>query len=54
MYGLLAWVPQFSSLTAQLLSLAVRLGLGYLVMVVCWLTLAALISGGIPRPPGTS
>ena len=48
-YRLVWWVPAFSSLVAQALSMAVRFGVAYLLVLTGWLSLLASISGGRPR-----
>jgi hypothetical protein len=51
MVVLLGWVPAVSGLAVQAISLAIRFGIAYAVLIGCWLMVAALRSGGIP-PPG--
>jgi hypothetical protein len=50
MVVLLGWVPAVQGLAVQAISLAIRFGIAYAVLIGCWLMVAALLSGGIPQP----
>ncbi len=47
-YWLVGWVPEFEGFTTQAISMAVRWGTGYLLVVVAWLSLLAATSAGKP------
>jgi hypothetical protein len=46
---LFRWIPKMPSFGAELASLLLRLGIGYLLFVAAWLALMFLTSGGSPR-----